>query len=186
MLRRTRYLIVLALTAVATAAVTALLVNISERKQEARQHYVKLVDLHEAIVDPAVWGQNFPREYDGYRRTVDTQRTRYGGSEAFSKLDEDPAWRRIFAGYAFGVDYREERGHAYSLADQRETLRTKQFKQPGACLQCHAGGMKHVYEQAGGGDLQQGFVQVSAMPLQEAWALVEHPIARASWRGSAR
>jgi nitrite reductase (cytochrome c-552) len=70
MLRRTRYLIVLALTAVATAAVTALLVNISERKQEARQHYVKLVDLHEAIVDPAVWGQNFPREYDGYRRSV--------------------------------------------------------------------------------------------------------------------
>ncbi|HLD77680.1 MAG TPA: ammonia-forming cytochrome c nitrite reductase subunit c552, partial [archaeon] len=133
--------------------------------------------LTEDTVDPARWGTNFPREYEGYLRTVDQERTRYGGSEAFSRLDEDQVWRRIFAGYAFGVDYREERGHAYSLADQKETLRTKQFKQPGACLHCHAGGMKRVYEQAGDGDLQAGFAKVNAMPLEEAWQHVSHPIA---------
>ncbi len=176
-MRLRAYGLVFLLTALSTAAVTALLVNIFERKQEAKERAFTLVALDETVTDPAEWGKNFPRQYDGYKRTVDIARTRYGGSEAISKIDQDPVWKRIFAGYAFGVDYREERGHAYSLADQRETLRTKQFKQPGACLQCHAGGMKHVYEQAGGGDLQKGFVQVSAMPLQEAWALVEHPIA---------
>ena len=171
------YLMAMGVVAVATAGVTALLMNIRERKEEGRQTVVKLAELTEATTDPAEWGKNFPREYEGYKRTVDTQRTRYGGSEAFSKLDDDSRWRRFFAGYAFGVDYREERGHAYSLRDQQETLRTKQFKQPGACLQCHAGGMKHVYETVGRGDLQAGFEQVCAMPLEEAWQRVTHPIA---------
>jgi nitrite reductase (cytochrome c-552) len=171
------YLGVIVVTAILSAGVVALLLNINERKREARQPIVSLAELSEAVADPAVWGKNFPRQHDGYRRTSDTQRTRYGGSEAFSKLDEDPAWKRIFAGYAFGVDYREERGHAYSLEDQKETLRTKQFKQPGACLQCHAGGIKHVYETVGGGDLQKGFEMVCAMPLAEAWQHVSHPIA---------
>ena len=128
------YGMLILLTAAITLAVTALLMNINQRKQEARQQAVKVVELSEETADPAEWGKNFPREYDGYKRTVDVQRTRYGGSENFSKLDTDPAWRRIFAGYAFGVDYREERGHAHSLEDQKQTLRTKQFKQPGACL----------------------------------------------------
>lgn len=177
MRRRQTYWLTILVTVVATIGITALLMNIAERKEEARAPYVRLVDLTEATTDPAEWGKNFPREYDGYKRTVDTQRTRYGGSEAFSKLDADPAWRRIFAGYAFGVDYREERGHAYSLQDQQQTLRTKQFKQPGACLHCHAGGMKRVYEEVGGGDLQAGFATVNAMPLEEAWQHVQHPVA---------
>lgn len=164
-------------SAAATAAVAALLMNIQQRKWEARQQVVELVQLDESVTDPAEWGKNFPRQYDGYKRTVDIARTRYGGSEAFSKLDEDPAWRRFFAGYAFGVDYREERGHAYSLEDQKETLRTRKFKQPGACLQCHAGGMKRIYETVGDGDLQAGFEKVCAMPLEEAWKHVSHPIA---------
>ena len=166
-----------AVTAAATILMAALLTNIQERKAEGRHRYLKLVELTEDTIDPAEWGKNFPREYDGYKRTVDTERTRYGGSEAFSKLDTDPAWRRIFAGYPFGVDYREERGHAYSLTDQKNTLRTQQFKQPGACLQCHAGGMRRVYEQVGHGDVQAGFAAVNAMPLKDAWQYVTHPIA---------
>ncbi|MBI1976355.1 MAG: ammonia-forming cytochrome c nitrite reductase subunit c552 [Candidatus Omnitrophica bacterium] len=170
------YVLIILLSAVATAAVAALLLNIQQRKQEAKQQYIKVADLTEETIDPAEWGKNFPREYDGYKKTVDTQRTRYGGSEAFSKLDADPDWKRIFAGYAFGVDYREERGHAYSLSDQKETLRTQQFKQPGACLHCHGGGMKQVYEKVGNGDLQAGFAKVNAMPLKEAWNHVRHPV----------
>jgi nitrite reductase (cytochrome c-552) len=179
--RQTSTWVGFALVAVASTAVTigvvTLLSNIHERKREAEQTHFQLVELTEETVDPAEWGKNFPRQYDGYRRTVDTQRTRYGGSESFSKLDMDPAWKRFFAGYAFGVDYREERGHAYSLDDQKLTERTKQFKQPGACLQCHAGGVQQVYRLAGEGDVQAGFEKVNAMPLHEAWELVNHPIA---------
>lgn len=158
--------------------VAALLINIQERKAESRWKHVKVVELDETTTDPKEWAKNYPHEYDSYRRTVDTARTRYGGSEAYSKIDQSPIWKRIFSGYAFGVEYREERGHAYSLEDQKLTERTKQFSQPGACLQCHAGGMKHVYEKAGNGNLHAGFSKVNAMPLEEAWKLTSgHPVA---------
>ena len=44
----------------------------------------------------------------------------------------------MWAGYAFATDFREERGHAYMLVDQRYTRRVLEFKQPGTCLNCHA------------------------------------------------
>jgi nitrite reductase (cytochrome c-552) len=125
------YGLVIALVAVATVAVLALLGNIATRKQEAQSHVFRVTELSETTIDPAEWGKNYPRQYDSYKRTVDTQRTRHGGSEAFQKLDSDPIWRTIWAGYAFSVDFREERGHAYMLQDQRETERVTQFKQPG-------------------------------------------------------
>src|SRR5437879_5237978 len=106
---RLGYLATILLTAVVTFLLVALLMNITERKREARDHYLKLVELTEDTVDPAVWGQNFPRQYDGYRRTAENTSRRHGGSEAISKLDEDPRLRRIFAGYPFSVDRSEER-----------------------------------------------------------------------------
>ena len=167
-----------AILAAVTVGVLALLMNIMERKMEAVQRPLRLVEVTEQDTDPKVWAKNWPREYDSYKRTVDTARTKYGGSESFQHLDEDPVWKKIFNGYAFGTDYREERGHAYSLQDQKLTERTKQFKQPGACLQCHAGGIKAVYEKAGRGDMMKGFEKVNSMPIHEAWNLTSgHPIA---------
>src|SRR6185503_6115769 len=69
-------------TAAVAAGVAALLVNIYERKQEAKNPFLRVVELAEDTEDPAVWGKNFRSEYDQYRKTVDQVRTRYGGSEA--------------------------------------------------------------------------------------------------------
>ena len=55
-----------------------------------------------------------------------------------SKLDEHPWLRRLYAGYAFSIDYREARGHAYMLFDQEVTERVTKRPQSGACLHCHA------------------------------------------------
>jgi nitrite reductase (cytochrome c-552) len=55
-----------------------------------------------------------------------------------SKLDEHPWLKRLYAGYAFSIDYREARGHAYMLYDQEVTDRVTQRPQGGACLHCHA------------------------------------------------
>jgi nitrite reductase (cytochrome c-552) len=173
---RILYLITIAGTAAITYGVVALLMNINERKQEAQEHYLKLVPLDENTVDPAEWGKNFPRQYDGYKRTAENTSRRHGGSEAISKLDEDPRLRRIFAGYPFSVDYRERRGHAYMLEDQDNTERVKQFKQPGACLHCHAS-IIPAYRTAGDGDVMKGFETVCAMPLKDARKLVDHPVA---------
>jgi nitrite reductase (cytochrome c-552) len=172
---RLLYLATILVTAAATYGVVALLMNINERKQEARQHYLKLVELNEDVIDPAEWGKNFPREYDGYKRTAENTSRRHGGSEAISKLDEDPRLKRIFAGYPFSVDYRERRGHAYMLEDQDNTERVKKFKQPGACLHCHAS-IIPAYRKEGGGDVMKGFELVCAMPLKDARKLVSHPV----------
>ncbi|MBL8786560.1 MAG: ammonia-forming cytochrome c nitrite reductase subunit c552 [Deltaproteobacteria bacterium] len=138
--RRRRLLLVLGLVVLATVGVTALLMTIFERRLEARTPFVRLVEVSEATSDPAPWGVNWPREYDSYQRTVDVTRTRFGGSSAMpdQKLERDPWLKRLYAGYAFSIDYRERRGHAYMLYDQEHTERVTKKPQPGACLHCHA------------------------------------------------
>ena len=80
--RRRRFLILLGAAVLATIVGVALLMNIFERKQEARNPFYRVVELTDDTEDPAVWGKNFPLQYDDYKRTVDQVRTRYGGSEA--------------------------------------------------------------------------------------------------------
>ncbi len=173
---------------VLTVAVMFLLESIAQHKQEAKEVGFRIANLSEDIVDPAIWGRNFPFQYDQYLRTVDTIRTKYGGSEAFSKLDNDPRLREIFAGYAFSIDYREERGHAYMLSDQRQTERVLKKKQPGACIQCHGSVLKmyrDVGVKNGASDkewdrldaIKKGFEIVCAMPFDSATKLVSHPVA---------
>jgi nitrite reductase (cytochrome c-552) len=179
-----------ALAALAAAGAAFLLMNIQERKQEARNPFFRVVELTDETVDPVVWGKNFPLQYDGYRRTVDMQRTRYGGSEALprvptqadprsvvaqSKIDEDPRLKAIWAGYAFAKDFREERGHGYMLDDQTYTER-QSVGQPGTCLHCHAS-VYVPYKKLGGGDVIAGFERMNQMPFAEARRLVDHPVA---------
>lgn len=129
-----------AVVALATVGITALLVTIFEHRQESRTPFVRLVEVNEVSTDPAPWGTNWPSEFDSYRRTVDDSETTYGGSSAMpaSKLDEHPWLRRLYSGYAFSIDYREARGHAYMLYDQEVTERVTKRPQSGACLHCHA------------------------------------------------
>jgi nitrite reductase (cytochrome c-552) len=158
-----------------TILLLALLTNIFERKQEARQPFVRVVDVTEDTMDPAVWGKNWPAQYDGYLKTSLPTATRYGGrgpgasdaGPAAQKLDRDPWLKRIFAGYAFSIDYRDRRGHHYALFDQEQTLRVTERKQPGACLHCHGANLA-LYRFAGQGDVARGFERVSGMPYQEA------------------
>src|SRR5512141_3513134 len=83
--RRGRLAGVVIMTAGAVVAVAALLVNIFERKQEAKNPFYRVVELNDTIDDPAVWGKNFPLQYDLYLRTIDMVRTKYGGSEAMPR-----------------------------------------------------------------------------------------------------
>ena len=184
------FFMIIVLAAIAVFALTALLINIFERKQEARNPFYRVVELNDTISDPAVWGKNFPMQYDLYLRTVDQERTKYGGSEALphsptdadprsavarSKLEQDPRLKTMWAGYSFSKDYRERRGHAYMLTDQTFTER-QQFNPPGACLNCHAS-MVTVYNKAGDGDMMKGFQVINHMKYMDARKLAEHPVA---------
>ncbi|HLE63026.1 MAG TPA: ammonia-forming cytochrome c nitrite reductase subunit c552, partial [Pyrinomonadaceae bacterium] len=181
---------------VALAVITAvlglsLLLNIFQRKQEARNPFFRVVELTDDTVDPAIWGKNFPLQYDDYLKTTDQVRTRYGGSEAEprtptqadprsivaqSRLEEDRRLKIMWAGYAFSKDFREERGHAYMLEDQTFTERQQVAKQPGTCINCHAS-VYVAYKQLGGGDIFKGFEQLNRTPYFEARKVVTHPVA---------
>ncbi len=120
-----------------TIGVLALLVTIFQHKQEAREPFVRVVEVDELTTDPAQWGKNWPHQYDSYRRTVDTEETEYGGSSAMpqSNLETHPWLKRLYAGYAFSIDYREARGHAYMLYDQEVTERVTNARKAGpACI----------------------------------------------------
>jgi nitrite reductase (cytochrome c-552) len=179
------------LAVLAGAGGVALLVNILERQQEARHPFYRVVELDDTVTEPAVWGKNFPLQYDSYRRTVDQVRTRFGGSEAVprtptqadprsivaqSRLEEDPRLKTMWAGYAFARDFREERGHAYMLEDQLYTERQLATQQPGTCLNCHASTYTAM-RQLGGGDLVKGFEALNRLPYAEARRHVTHPVA---------
>jgi nitrite reductase (cytochrome c-552) len=170
----------------------ALLSNVSEKKGEAKVPTVRAVELTDETIDPAVWGKNFPFEYDSYKKTVDMVRTKYGGSEAMprtpakddrdprtivanSKTEHDPNLVTMWAGYAFAKDFREERGHAYMLEDQTYTERQVVAKQPGTCMQCH-GSVYVPMKKLGDGDLMKGFEKMNQMGYFEARKLVEHPV----------
>ncbi len=188
--------------------------NITQRKREATSSVLKIVDITERTTDPAEWGKNFPRQYDGYVRTANNPAARFSWSEgvpeeiaamaeggpvdplltkAVSKVEADQYLKTIFNGYAFAIDYRERRGHAFMLHDQRETERVKQKPQPGACLNCHAStvvayreaGLKQgapgtlddpLLSETGQKQLFAGWEHVNPMKYVDATQLVDHPV----------
>lgn len=144
------YLGALLATALLTIAVVGLLLNINQRKQEAAQYPLRVVDISAGELDPAVWGQNFPNQFDSFSRTAeDYGSTPYGGSTPYSKLEAYPAMVRLWAGYAFSKDHNEERGHYYAQIDQYNTQRVKLVSQPGACINCHAAEAPALIESMG-------------------------------------
>jgi nitrite reductase (cytochrome c-552) len=186
-----RFYLLVGLATLVTIVASALLMNIFERKQEAKNPFFRVVDLTDDTEDPVIWGKNFPLQYDGYKRTADQERTRYGGSEAMprtpsgadprsivsqSRLEEDPRLKTMWAGYAFSRDFREERGHAFMLTDQIYTERQQAVKQPGACIHCH-GSVYVPYRKAGNGDLVKGFEHYNPRPYMEVKGDFKHPIA---------
>jgi nitrite reductase (cytochrome c-552) len=52
--------VLVALVTAGTVGVTALLMNIAERKAEHRQPFVRVVEVTEDDTDPAKWGKNWP------------------------------------------------------------------------------------------------------------------------------
>jgi len=177
--------LVAAIFALAAVGAAALLVNVAEKKTEAKASFVRLVEVGENDTDPEKWGKNFPRELDGYKRTSEPTGTKYGGSAGGAegnlppqKSERDPWLKRVFAGYLFAIDYRDRRGHAFALVDQENTKRNvaAEKKQSGNCMHCHASVMP-LYRKLGkeaaptapeAEQLQAGLAKVGEMDYWDA------------------
>ncbi|AYD90593.1 ammonia-forming cytochrome c nitrite reductase subunit c552 [Actinomyces lilanjuaniae] len=173
--------VVLVSVAVSTAALTWLLTTIFSHRQESAASFTEVVELTDTSYDPAVWGENFPIQYEQYRQTVEdtdgdfieVTPTAEDPREyhTISRIESEPRAQRMWRGYAFAVDYTEPRGHEWALLDQMYTERTdERFNQPGACLNCHAS-TPEIYDELGDGDREAGFEAMNAMDYEDA---VEH------------
>ena len=87
-----------------------------------------------------VWGENYPREFESYLKTLHTDfASKHGGSKMIDYLEKYPELVVMWAGYAFSKDYNQGRGHGYAIEDIRNTLRTGDNEvspQPATCWTC--------------------------------------------------
>ncbi len=179
-MNRSRLVFIFLAATLLTVVGLALLISVVERQQQARATFVKVTDIKPLEPDSALWAPNFPREYDGWKKTLNTAETvkysdfgRYGGSEAFSRLDKYPNLKRLFAGYPFAVEYREEQGHMNAIKDVVSTARLGDAK-PGSCFTCKSSLVPTMIK-------EMGAEKFYATPMKEIMAQYQvdaqkHPI----------
>jgi len=108
-----------------------------------------IVQIEEMEPDSSKWGVNFPNQYSTLQKTESNNtRTTFGGSEKFSKLEQDPRLLDLFAGYGFSLEYNEDRGHLNSLTDVRAIKRVNE-KTPGTCYSCKSSDNPRLWTEMG-------------------------------------
>jgi len=166
--------IVLVLAA-ATLVLGLLAASILQRRQEAqvRQELRPIADWES---DSQPWAVNYPRQYQAYRQMEQTDtRTRYGGAFPRDLLEETPPNVVLFAGYGFSLDYKQARGHVYSVEDVLQTQRLTP-KTPATCWTCKSADVPRLMAELGGGDLLTGANPFYAKNFHELKPQIRHPI----------
>ncbi len=119
--------------------------------------------------DPRIeaWADEWPDYVEMYMVTKEMDSpTPFGGNYPYSKLIRYPGKQALWAGYAFAVDFNEDRGHYYTQIDQMETKRNdKEYLnahglpnfqgQPGSCMNCHSGWAPVLADQMGWEDFNR-------------------------------
>ncbi len=145
--------------------------SILERRQEAAQQR-PLVPIGDWEMDAAKWGEDFPRQYETYKLMADsTGRTKYGGATQRDYLAATPANVILFAGYGFGKDYRQARGHVHAVEDVTKTLRVD-AKTPATCWTCKSPDVPRLMHEMG----KDGVRQFYADKFVDLKGEVTHPI----------
>jgi len=137
--------------------------SIMERRSEAAYAFTPQVQYSALEPRNAVWGKNFPMEYQSYKRTSDTTfRSKYNGSAPIDMLEVDPRLVVLWAGYGFSKDYSQGRGHSYAVTDLRNTLRTgapmngKTSPMPNTCWTCKSPDVPRLMSETGAADFYGG------------------------------
>lgn len=145
---------------IGTAAVVFVLgllaASILQRRAEMKIAVKQFVPVADMEVDSAVWGRQFPRQYDRYLQTKNMDfASREGGNVPIDMLERDPRMVVLWAGYAFSRDYNQGRGHYYAIEDIQKTLRTG-VAQPMTCWTCKSPDVVRLMNEKGAKEFYQG------------------------------
>lgn len=131
--------------------------SITERRAEIATIYNnKKVEISGINPHNDQWGLNYPREYETWKKTQETDfRSKHLGNAPEDVLESRPAMVVLWAGYAFSRDYSAPRGHWYTLDDMRASLRTgtpvdgKGDLQPATCWTCKSPDVPRMMQEKG-------------------------------------
>ncbi|MDR1854568.1 MAG: ammonia-forming cytochrome c nitrite reductase [Azoarcus sp.] len=132
--------------------------SITEKRAEVATLYSnKKVNIEGIESRSPLWGLNFPREYDTWKKTQETDfRSKHLGNAVEDVLESRPYIPVLWAGYAFSRDYNAPRGHWYTLEDMRATLRVgapgvgeNKDMQPGTCWTCKSPDVPRMMKEIG-------------------------------------
>jgi len=89
----------------------------------------------------------YPLEYESYKMTASDSPTPtgYGSSGVHSRLMDEPEMIENWKGYAFSMQYDDDRGHVYALEDVKRSKRTTVAQQYGSCITCKSAYTKDVF-----------------------------------------
>lgn len=100
--------------------------SVTERRAEiARLFDNRRVEISEFEARSSVWGLNFPRQYETWKRTNRMDfKSKHMGNVKEDILESRPAMVVLWAGHPFSMDYMAPRGHKFAVEDVRNTLRS--------------------------------------------------------------
>lgn len=137
--------------------------SIMERKSEALIVYTPQVEHGQFEPRNAMWGENFPRQYQTYKKTKDDSfKSKYNGNAMIDMLEVDPRLVVLWAGYGFAKDYNQGRGHAYAVEDVQKTLRTgapmdgDKSPMPNTCWSCKSPDVPRLMNEVGIAEFYKG------------------------------
>ncbi len=138
-------------------ALGILAASITERRAEiATLFNNKKVEITGIESRNEIWGENYPREYNTWKKTADMDfRSKHLGNMPEDVLESRPEMVVLWAGYAFAQDYSAPRGHMYAIEDIRNTLRTgcpetdTDGPQPATCWTCKSPDVPRMMHELG-------------------------------------
>lgn len=123
-----------------------------------------------SVYNPAIWGRSYPDEYRTWLKTQNDRprgKSVYkrggAGGATYDKLSEYPYLALLYAGWGFGVEYNEPRGHMHMLNDQVEIDKSR-LKSGGVCLTCKTPYSPKMFAEKG--------PALFSMPYEQAAALI--------------
>lgn len=134
-----------------------LAVSITERRAEIATLYNNVkVQIAGIESRNEIWGENYPREYNTWKKTADMDfRSKHLGNMPEDVLESRPEMVVLWAGYAFSRDYSAPRGHMHAIQDITNTLRTgcpdehTPDMQPATCWTCKSPDVPRVMHEDG-------------------------------------
>ncbi|HJA41155.1 MAG TPA: ammonia-forming cytochrome c nitrite reductase subunit c552 [Firmicutes bacterium] len=141
---------------ISSAVVLALALSGCFNDETASENKVASTGLPADTINNEAFKDLYPLQYESYYAAAnDESDTKYGGSVRRSKFmdDKEPLLPILWQGYAFSLDYAEDRGHPFALEDTGGENRTLRIgdneKQVGACLSCKSSAVPTLIETMG-------------------------------------